>query len=881
MTVRRIVRYAPLLLALAAVPASAQECPRAGDPAADRGWTAYREGDLAAARRAFEEALARCPAHPGGRTGLGYVLLREGDAAGARARFAAVLEGAPDDVDALVGAGIAAWRLDDPAAARAAFERVAAIDPANADAREFLARLGPGARPPPARPPLVLPDTVVYPARTAADRFEVRTPRGWAPFYVKGVNLGAAIPGRHPSEFPDSATYVKWIREMAEMGANTVRVYTIHPPHFYSALAEWNRARPESPLWIIHGVWAELPPEDDFADPAWEGEFFAEMRRVVDLLHGRADVEPRPGHAWGAYTADVSPWVLAYIIGREWEPYAVVGFNRLHPEMRGFRGRFLTVEGGNAMDAWLGKASEHIVAYEHDTYRAQRPVAYTNWPTLDPLVHPTESTVEEEVAIREALGERVGARPLEYDNDAVGLDANLVTPTPLYRAGYFASYHAYPYYPDFMVLDPGYNRAAGPEGPSTYFGYLRELKAHHDHMPVIISEYGVPASRGSAHLQPQGMHHGGLDEAAMSRVNARLTREIADAGMAGGAIFAWIDEWFKKNWIVIEFEIPLERNRLWLNRLDAEQHYGMIAMEAGEVLPGATLAERLAAWRARPPLYATGEGTLRAASDEAYLWLLFEGEGGRLPEELLVGFDVVKPEAGAFRWPGRAGDRLPVGAEFVLRATAGEVRLLADPSSNPFRIVRHEVLPGAPRTVEIQDPLPGFFTGRYQGNFNRPFLSRPNESGVFDSLRVVTNRRRFARDGTEFAAMGYDRGILLPGPPPDGEWERHGGALEVRIPWMLLNVTDPSERRVLQDPEGPLPEEFGTVTVDGIRIVAAARDGARWRRWPASGRAADVALYTWPTWEEPRWRERRRPVFDEMRRTFQGLDPAVFRGVAP
>jgi hypothetical protein len=663
------------------------------------------------------------------------------------------------------------------------------------------------------------------------------------------------------------------------MGANTVRLYTIHPPHFYGALYDWNRRNPQNPLWIIHGVWAELPPEDDFAHPQWEGEFFREMRHVVDLLHGRADIPVGPGHAGGSYTADVSPWVLAYIIGREWESLSVAAFNRLHPEMRGYRGRFLTVQGGTPMDAWLGRASEYIVAYETDTYRAQRPVAYTNWPTLDPLAHPTESSVEEESDIRERLGERVGPRTLEADEDAPGLDANLVRATDALPAGYFASYHAYPYYPDFMVLDPGYNAARSSEGRSNYFGYLAELKRHHAGIPVVISEYGVPASIGSAHLQPQGWHHGGLTEQQMAEANARLTREIAESGMAGGAVFAWIDEWFKKNWIVINFEIPLERTRMWHNRLDAEQHYGMLAMDAGEVVAGATLAQRTASWRRMPALYQTPQGTLRAAADEAYLWLFFEGAGGRLPEEVMLGFDILAPEAGDFRWPGRVGPRLPVGLEFVLTARPGEVRLMADPASNPFALDRTDVIPGpVSPPPAIDDPLPGFFWGRYQRRFKRPYRTQSNEDGVYDSLRVLTNRRRFARDGTEFPAFGYDRGILRAGGPPDGLWERGEGVLEVRIPWMLLNFTDPSQRRVLQDPEGATPAEFGTTTVEGIRILAAARTGAAWTQWPASGRAGDVASFTWPTWQEPRWRERRRPVYDAMREVYRTVQPAILRG---
>jgi len=866
-----------------AASAVAQECPAAGNPQTEQGWTRYRANELDAARAAFEAARRVCPNHVGARTGLGYVALRAGDAAGARRWFEGAAQTEPRNVDALVGLGLAAWRQGDLTTVRTAFTRVRAIDPDNADARDYLARLPEGVGPAPTRPALVLPDTAVYPSRVNGDRFEVRTARGWEPFYWKGVNLGAALPGKHPSEFPDSATYVRWIQQMAGMGANVVRVYTIHPPHFYKALRAWNLAHAEQPLWVVHGVWTELPEDHDFSGAQWEGEFFGEMHRVIDLLHGRADIPPRPGHSSGFYTADVSPWVLAYIIGREWEPYSVVGFNELHPQMREWRGRYLTVTGGTPMDAWLGKASEEMIAYEMRTYRAQRPVAYTNWPTLDPLTHPTETTVDEEIAIRTRKGERVDRKPLEYDNDATGLDAALVKPTAAFPAGYFASYHAYPYYPDFMVLDPKYASTSSSFGRSNYFGYLVELKKHHGRMPVVISEYGVPASIGSAHLQPQGWHHGGHDEASMSAVNVRLTQEIAEAGMAGGAIFAWIDEWFKKNWIVIEFEIPLERNRLWLNRLDAEQHYGMLAMEPGQILPDGTARDRLAAWRQRPALYSTPDGgRVRAASDEAYLWLQFESGTGRRPDELLLGFDILKPEAGDFRWPGRVGSRLPVGLEFALRATGNEVRLMVDPPSNPFALDRVEAIAGSPAPPPaIEDALPGYFSGRWQQRFARPYLSQANEDGVYDSLRVVTNRRRFGRDGTEFPGLGYDRGILWPGSLPDGQWEwiEDQGILEVRIPWMLLNFTDPSERRVLQDPSsGPLPGEFGTQTVPGIRIVAAARDGGRWRQWPASGRAGDVAQYTWPTWEQPRWRERERPVYGAMREAYRTMRPPVMEG---
>lgn len=855
-----------------------QQCGYSIDALVDSAWTEYRAGMITAAEEQFRTAATLCPTHPGARTGLGYAALRRSQLGEARAWFEAVLIEHPDLVDALVGLGLIAWRQADHAAARTAFERALMHDPANEEARSYIPRLAP----------------LSYPARTHGDRFEVRTAEGWTPFYVKGVNLGAAVPGRFPSEFPDSTVYARWISAIGEMGANTIRIYTIHPPHFYQALREYNLLHPSRPLMLLHGVWVELPPDDDYDDPEWNAEVDAELRRVVDLVHGRARIVARRGHAHGRYEADVSSWTLGFIVGREWEPHSVAVYNERQQSITSWSGRFLRLEGGTAMDVWLAAKCETMIAHEMSMYGAQRPIAYTNWPTLDPLAHPTEPTAVEEVSLREALGEPVPTASAEYDNDGVTLDAALVHATFSFPAGYFAAYHVYPYYPDFMVLDPGYLATSSSEGPSPYFGYLRDLKSRHEGMPLLVAEYGVPASLGIAHLHPLGWHHGGLTEEGMARLDARMTREIAEAGMAGGAIFAWIDEWFKKSWLFSDFLLPLERNRLWLNALDPEQRYGVIAMEPEPRIPGATLVGRLAGWRAVDPLYDDDGMSLRAFTDEAFLWLLVES-AKTLPHDLFVGFDVIKADAGSFSWPDRQGPTLPVGAEFVLHANEDEVRLLADPAASLFRLAPIQVAPEFENSLSVM-PIgkdaepPGLFSGRMIWDLNAPYVSLARADGKFDSLRVITNRRRVGRDTTEYATLGYDRGVLRQGPFPDGMWESlpDSGIVEIRIPWALLNVTDPSTRRVLQHapdrPEqgwiGTLSEDDASQVIDGIRVVAAARmeDGA-WRRWPSSGSPFDVAQVSWRTWDEPLWRERRRPVFDALREIFTGArEPALHGG---
>jgi hypothetical protein len=523
------------------------------------------------------------------------------------------------------------------------------------------------------------------------------------------------------------------------------------------------------------------------------------------------------------------------------------------------------------MEAWLTRALDTLVAYETTRYRTQRPVAYTNWPTLDPMRHPTEATVAAEVALRTLQGEWLASLPREYENDTAGLDATLLRPTPAFRAGVFAAFHAYPYYPDFMVLDSAYGQARSSEGPSHYFGYLQDLKARHPNLPVLIAEYGMPASRAVAHLQPQGWHHGGHTEAAMAEIDARLTREIAEAGMAGGVLFAWMDEWFKRNWLVTDFEVPVDRNRLWLNRLDPEQMYGVIAMDPVPAVAGAGVAERAAAWRRVPPLLSTRDGSLRAAADAGALWLRFEPTGAP-PDEVQIGFDIVDSLAGAFALHGQEAPRSPVGLEMVVQVRGDTAHVLVEAAVQQWEIrsVRRDVERTGLRTPSFAGPPAGLFTGRWEQEYRRPLRPVARERGEFRPPRVVSNRLRFGRDGMEYAAAGYDRGILRQGPLPDGDWERTpDGALEIRVPWLLLNVSDPSGRHVLLDPPTARgTDAFGVTQVGDVGVTLGVRRGSRWSTVPANA----AARYSWEAWEEPKWVARRRPAFGVMRATWRALE---------
>ncbi len=841
-----------------------REFPRAAGLATLLGWTRLRLADIPGARRSFEAAVQADPKSSDARAGLGYAALRQHRAAEAEANFQKAVQLDPKNGEAWKGLGMARRNRDDLEGARLALQQAVSLDPRDAEAKGLLEQVtGPGGVTQERRPRGKEPEsrrlTVV--ARTGAARLEVRDGSAFRPFFIKGINLGTALPGKFPAEFPDDpALYRRWFDQMGELGMNVVRLYTLHPPSLYRALKEHNRERPDQRLRLVQGVWTELPENDDYDDPAFLDPFRDEIRRVVDAIHGNVEVPARPGHASGVYDADVSEDLLAFLLGREWEPYSVVAYEKLKPGRPPYAGEYVkALPGARPFESWLASICDAAAAYETEQYRAQHPVGYVSWPTLDPLHHPTEATAAEETAIRLKRGEKLLEPIKEYDNDAVDIDSMHIAATPEFPAGFFASYHAYPYYPEFMMLDPGYAKARDAEGPSHYLGYLQDLKSHHKDQPVIIAEFGVPTSRGIAHLQPEGQHHGGHTWVEQGKIDARLFRDIHDAGLAGGILFSWMDEWFKRNWLVMAYEVPADRKPLWDSALDAEENYGLLAALPGRPGWKIVLDGEGSDWDPVKPLYiddtAPGKGAgsggfrhlrgFRVTSDEAYLYLRLDLDPGRGPlawdgVQYWIGIDTYDPVRGEHRFPRPVNVTTPAGMEFLVELAGPRSRILVE---RPYDL----------------------FTNRNR----RPYRSVEGHTGDFIEIMVYTNRDRYGRDGTYYPPQGYSRSPLRRGSmdPASKDYDtladwiegKDSSFIEARIPWGLLNVTDPSSRQVVHE-DAPRTGAVATRRTDGFRFHLLSLKGRGDSltvvdRFPraASPSLSDFPVYRWPTWEEPRY----------------------------
>ena len=127
--------------------------------------------------------------------------------------------------------------------------------------------------------------------KTDADTIYMERDGQYEPFEIRGVNLGVGIPGEWATDYAiDKQTYLRWFGWIQEMGANTIRVYTILHDDFYNAFYEYNTGRVQQglePLWLIHGVWVNDYTQNSHRD-AYDDDFLQTLlddcRTVVDIL---------------------------------------------------------------------------------------------------------------------------------------------------------------------------------------------------------------------------------------------------------------------------------------------------------------------------------------------------------------------------------------------------------------------------------------------------------------------------------------------------------------------------------------------------------------------------------------------------------------------
>lgn len=612
------------------------------------------------------------------------------------------------------------------------------------------------------------PDDITLNFRTAGEYFYKLQNGVWNCTFLKGVNMGLTLPTTDLNN-PDIPydTYRAWFDHIAKMNANTVKVFTIMNPDFYRAFSDYNAQNIDSPLYLIQGVWFNESYMYEIGDAFGQNEqiiksFERGVREATDIIHGNSDYTSYGKIKNAVYDRDISDYVAGFVLGLEWQPDFVKNTNDNNAGMEQYTGDFLATRNAEPFEIFLARVGDTLIKYQTSNYSHQHPVAFLNWATTDTLAHSNEPFEEE---------------------DMVSVNTENIIPTKEYHAGLFAAVDVYPYYPEFISHQPEYLSFKDERGKSNpYRAYLKDLRSQYS-VPVIIAEFGVPTSRGIAHVGPAGYSQGGITETQQGEMIVSMARDIALEGYAGAIIFSWQDEWFKQTWNTVKYA-PRNAHSRGLNVECAEQRYGIAAYEPGEgqsvCYPDGNISE----WQSDTPVFTKDGISLYCKTDEAYLYLMLK----------LPGFWDSRRYAVALSVSGRGNTHSseyklsfsrPVDFLLVLDGRDG-TRLLTDAYYDLF-YYQHSVL---------------------TKTFDRVLDYEKKNSGIFNKInRFYSNEIVLPLNGQVYPPKYYEAGKLTFGNanPSDGSFNSLsdfyavGGVVELRIPWYLLNVMNAPEKALLDD----------------------------------------------------------------------------------
>lgn len=662
--------------------------------------------------------------------------------------------------------------------------------------------------------PIAFEDGVKYYTKLDDKYFTVYDGEKFNKKFLKGVNIGVGKPGAFPGELAiTKEEYLRWFRYIGEMNANTIRVYTIQTPEFYEALLEHNM-KSENTIYLLHGVWIN---EDDINsklnafDPIIKDTTLDEINRLIDVIHGKAEIEEKAGHASGKYTSDISPYLMGLILGIEWYPEFVNNTDKLNVGKSDFKGKYLyTSDNASPFESFLCELGDKAISYETDKYNTQVPISFTNWVTTDLLEHSNEPDEKE---------------------DSEVVNPNNIKANENFKSGIFASYHVYPYYPEALVYQKEYREYEDEDGNvNPYKAYLEDLIKEHT-MPVLVAEFGVPSSRGITHENIYtGFNQGWLDEKSQGEMDSSMLEDIYNTGYAGGIVFSWQDEWFKRTWNTMDYDIA-GRRAYWSNIQTNEQNFGLLAFDPGSEESVCYIDGKIKDWKSRTALIENDKYSTYVNSDEKYVYFMVKGNDSInfLNEHLVIPIDTT-PNSGSSTYDDIT---FKDGVDFIIDINGKDNS-----------------------TIKVQSYYDVFsysYGGKYSGGETN---KEGKDSSKFNPIYLcISGPIHLPEDNKDIPLRKKETGKLTygNGNPKDDDYNSladfyiNENVIEIRIPWQLLNVMDPSSKCVMDDfykVGGIQPLEIQGINI-GTYIYGV-----------DNSNKIDLKRYEWAKWEIPTYHER-------------------------
>lgn len=590
---------------------------------------------------------------------------------------------------------------------------------------------------------------------------------------IRGVNIGASIPGKYVTDYSiPYDRYLSWFKKIADMGANTVRVETIYNDDFYNALYDYNKKNSKK-LYLIQGISLDtytLNSHYNGYDRQFYNELIKQAENAVDVVHGRKKLTMSK-YGKGNYKKDISDYVLGYVVGNQWVADTIIYTNNKMSTKKGYTGKYIkTTKEVTPYETMLAKVMDQMINYEVLKYHKQRTISFINTPETDPVTPipkiEEDETIDEEVLYPTTLK--------YYYSKLVNLDISHLENQKNYQ-GLFASYNVSSYYPDYLNYEK-------KEYEDTYQAYLEKLTTHHK-MPVVITEFAYSTSRGvSSNVDDKYGNLGGMTEEEQGESLVKAYQAIINAKSAGGIISTWQDEWDKRSWNTIE-KVDIRKSIYWSDVQTSNQGLGILTFDPGKKESVCYVDGEVKEWKTKDKIIDNEDYSLSMKQDEKYLYF-YVNDKKKTNSIFYIPIDIT-PKSGA-KSSSLHNLTFNRDADFLLEINKEEGELFVQEYYN------------------VLEAIDGYETNNKNSYENPP----KKNSTKFDSIYLLLEEY-----GTNFFGRNYQKSVKIntgkltygnANPKAknynsQADFYRKGNNIEIRIPWQLLNFSDPSTMQIHDD----------------------------------------------------------------------------------
>ena len=293
-----------------------------------------------------------------------------------------------------------------------------------------------------------------------------------------------------------------------------------------------------------------------------------------------------------------------------------------------------------------------------------------------------------------------------------------------------------------------------------------------------------------------------------------------------------------------------DRRPYWSNIQTTEQCFGLLAFDPGKESMAAYVDGDVSEWKNTQPTVTTGQGKLYIKSDERYLYIMLDaGNYDFEKDTLLIPINTIADQGNL--------KAAQYNAEFD---TAADFLIYINGKNNSH-----------------------IYVDRYYDAFNYYFLESKKlsdikaeenagvkNSGMFDIMRLCYGYNLTVKGTNQVVPdKAYETGKLRYGngnPEADdykslSDFYFKNGKLEIRIPWQLLNVMDPSSKQQISD--------FRKTQAISPQAYQSFDFGFAYRTGTESLKIALGGSYEYNGWNIPTWHERLKPAYYELQNYFK------------